>query len=62
MHDEVIPYKLGKKLYDISKSSFEPWWVKDAHHTDIVTLHEEEYLSRMKQFLAFCEKEQVPKE
>ena len=55
--DEIIPFKLGKKLYKISKSPFEPWWVKNAGHSDIVVQYPEEYIAKLLEFFAFCEGE-----
>ena len=56
MQDEMIPFKLGKQLYEISKSEYQPWWVEDSSHLNIVANHEEEYVKRIKEFLEFCEK------
>lgn len=55
MKDEIIPFKWGRKLYDVTKSKFEPWWVEDAGHLNIVQLHEEEYIQQMRNFFNFCE-------
>ena len=56
MQDEMIPFKLGKQLYELSKSEYQPWWVEDSSHLNIVAKHEEEYVKRIKEFLEFCEK------
>lgn len=53
--DETVPFKWGSKLYTISKSKFDPWWVEGAGHLDIIANHEDEYLQRMRDFFAFCE-------
>ena len=41
----------------MSKSPFEPWWVKNAGHSDIVVLYPEEYIAKLLKFFAFCEGE-----
>ena len=55
MEDDTIPFELGKKLYEISKSEYEPWWVEGAKHMDIVDLYEEEYFKRLNAFLDYCD-------
>ena len=52
----MIPFKLGKQLYELSKSEYQPWWVEDSSHLDIVANHEKEYVKRIKEFFEFCEK------
>lgn len=51
----VVPFKWGRRLYDISHSEFEPWWVKDSGHSDIFANHPEEYVERWNNFFTFCE-------
>lgn len=53
--DETVPFKWGSKLYNVTKSKFEPWWVEGAGHVDIIQLHREEYIERMRSFFTFCE-------
>lgn len=48
--DETVPFKWGSKLYNVTKSKFEPWWVEGAGHVDIIQLHREEYIERMRSF------------
>ena len=55
MEDDTIPFELGKKLYELSKSDYEPWWVEGAKHMDIVDLFEEEYFDRLNAFFAYCD-------
>ena len=55
MKDELVPFALGSRLYDISQSPFEPWWVQDSNHVDIIQNHTEEYISRMSSFIHFCQ-------
>lgn len=42
------------KLYEYTGSVYQPWWVFDGHHNDIVTAHEEEYYRRMNDFITYC--------
>lgn len=58
--DETVPFNLGQRLYDLSQSPFDPWWVSDSHHSDIIQNHPEEYKERMLQFFSFCEQMNQP--
>ena len=55
IEDETVPFKWGSKLYNVTKSKFEPWGVEGAGHVDIIQLHREEYIERMRSFFTFCE-------
>ena len=43
----------------MSQSPFAPWWVKNAGHSDIVVLYPDEYIAKLFEFFAFCEREQA---
>lgn len=51
-----MPFKLGSRLYDLSHSEFQPWWVEGGSHLDIVMNHTEEYYQKYKEFFEFCDK------
>lgn len=55
-NDETVPFKLGSRLYDLSHSEFQPWWVEGGSHLDIVMNHTEEYYQKYKEFFEFCDK------
>ena len=64
MKDDIVPFSLGEQLYNMTNSSYEPWyvclsvfiarWVPDAHHNDIVYTHEKEYYDRLGVFVSSC--------
>ena len=64
MKDDIVPFTLGEQLYTMTNTSYEPWcvselvlivrWVPDAHHNDIVYIHEKEYYNRLNIFVSSC--------
>ena len=55
MEDDIIPFDVGKELYNKSKSPYKPWWVKGGGHTDISVKHEAEFKQRLADFMKYCE-------
>ena len=52
--DMIVPFSSGVKLYEYTGSVFDPWWVANGKHGDIVVNHEKEYYKKLSYFVSFC--------
>jgi len=50
--DEIVPYKLGRRLYEAASSPKQFYTVEDAGHNDIVAVGGKAYLRRLQDFIA----------
>jgi alpha-beta hydrolase superfamily lysophospholipase len=50
--DELVPFSEGKQLYDGYNGPKACYWVEDAHHYDLRRRNKQEYLYRLRKFLA----------
>ena len=54
-HDEVIPYRMGQKLYDLAGPPKSFYTVDRGGHNDCYMVGTKEYLERIRQFAAGTE-------
>jgi hypothetical protein len=48
--DEVVPYELGRKLFDAARPPKTFWTVRGAHHNDLVEVAGDAYAARLRAF------------
>ena len=49
--DEIVPFQLGRKLFDVAPPPKDFFAVPGAHHNDLVWVGGADYQRRLKQFL-----------
>ena len=49
-NDEVIPYELGREVFEAANEPKELWTLEGSHHNDIVSVAGERYVERLKEF------------
>lgn len=50
--DEIVPFRLGRRLFDLAQPPKEFYEVPDAGHNDLIDIAGTEYMDRMRAFLA----------
>jgi len=48
--DEIVPYELGRRLFDAARSEKEFYTIRNAHHNDTYFVGGAEYFDRFEQF------------
>jgi len=51
LHDQVVPFKNGKKLFDLASSPKWMWEIENGIHTDVFLLHGFRYRRKFLKFL-----------
>ena len=49
--DEIVPYELGRRLFDAAESEKEFYAISDAHHNDTYFVGGKEYFDRFEKFV-----------
>ena len=49
-NDEVIPYELGREVFEAANEPKQLWTLEGSHHNDIVSVAGERYVERLKEF------------
>ncbi len=64
--DEIVPYHLGKKLFDLAPGQKDFYEVKEAHHNDLPWVAGDDYTQRIREFVSSLEgprsKAKIPKQ
>lgn len=55
MEDEVVPFIRGEQLYEVSKTPYSPWWIRDGKHCNLFEQNKDLYIQKVRQFMEYCQ-------
>lgn len=55
MEDEIVPFVRGEQLYEVSKTPYSPWWIRDGKHCNLFEQNKDLYIQKVRQFMEYCQ-------